>query len=89
MKDADALFSQFSVSKLITENAPSDVTIDRLIVSFPQYFANLSSIMSETRGETLQTFFVWKIVQSFVSIVDAEAITPLRRFNNELAGKVF
>jgi endothelin-converting enzyme len=85
VSEASALVPQFSLDKLIA--ASTNATVDSIIVTFPHYFANLSSIISETSSSTLQNFFVWKVVQSFAYSIDAEEITPLRQFNNELQGK--
>lgn len=48
----------------------------------------LSHILSETRKDVLQNYFLWKVMQGFASYVEAEAVKPYIRFVNELAGKV-
>ena len=88
LNDTAALIPQLGLEDLVQSFAPEGETVETVIVAFPGYLQNLSSILKETDKEVLKTEFLWKIVQSFYSAVDADPVTPLRQFNNELQGKV-
>ena len=74
--------------KVMLEVLSPNYQIKRVIVTSPSYLKEFSSILSDTPSETLQGYFIWKTVQSLVEYLDAPALTPLKRFTNELAGKV-
>lgn len=88
LKGADSLTPQIQLANIINKLAPSDYTTDRLIVASPSYMKNLSQILSSTSRETLQTYFIWKVVQAFASEIEADEIKPYTRFSNKLQGKV-
>ena len=58
LKDAELLIPQVRLSKIISSLAPSSVEVNRLIVSSPDYIKALSSIISQTSREVLQTYFL-------------------------------
>ncbi len=88
LKDADSLTPQIRLANILNKLAPSDYTTDRLIVASPTYMKNLTQILSSTSRETLQTYFIWKVVQAFASEIEADEIKPYTRFSNKLQGKV-
>lgn len=88
LKDADALTPQIHLASIISSLSPSDVKTGRLIVSSPNYMTNLTTIISETPKDVLQTYFVWKAIQAFASEVEADELKAYSRFRNELQGKV-
>jgi endothelin-converting enzyme len=88
LKGADSLTPQVQLANIINKLAPSDYTTDRLIVASPSYMKNLTQILSSTSRETLQTYFIWKVVQAFASEIEADEIKPYTRFSNKLQGKV-
>lgn len=88
LKDADKLTPQIHLLSMINNLAPSDVKTNRLIVMSPTYMTNLSSILSSTSKEVLQTYFIWKVVQAYSSVIEADELKPYSRFSNELQGKV-
>jgi endothelin-converting enzyme len=88
LKDASSLTPQIQLSSIINKLAPSDYTPDRLIIASPSYMKNLTKILSNTSRETLQTYFIWKVVQAFASEIEADEIKPYTRFSNKLQGKV-
>jgi len=87
LKDADLLTPQISLSIIINNLAPSDVKTNRLIILSPEYMKTLSSVLEETSREILQAYFVWKVIQAFSSVLEADEIKPYKRFINELQGK--
>lgn len=88
LKDADSLTPEIQLADLIKILAPSDYTTNRLIVASPSYMKNLTQILSSTSRETLQTYFIWKVVQAFASKIEADEVKPYTRFMNKLQGKV-
>jgi endothelin-converting enzyme len=87
LEEAGQLTPQLGLPNIIKDLAPSDVSIDRVIVMAPQYQKDLAETLLTTSKETLQTYFIWKAVQSLSSYVEADAVVPYTRFSNVLAGK--
>lgn len=88
LKEADELTPQIHLAGIITALSPSDVKTDRIIVASPDYMRNLSSILSGVSREVVQTYFIWKVIQSYASVIEADELKPYSRFRNELQGKV-
>lgn len=88
LKDTDALTPDLHISKLIESLSPTDVKTDRVIVMAPQYLKDLNKLISSTPKSVFNTYFQWKVIQAFYPYVEADAITPYKRFVNELQGKV-
>lgn len=86
--EATAIAPEIELKAFLEGQAPANSNIERIIVMTPKYLKDLSVILAATDKEVLQSYFVWKVVQSFSSYVDAEAVKPYRRFVNVLAGKV-
>jgi len=87
LKEANLLTPQIRLSTIINNLAPSDVETKRLIVLSPNYQKNLSAVLEETPREVLQTYFVWKVIQGYSSVVEADEVKDYKRFLNELQGK--
>ncbi|KAH7359692.1 hypothetical protein BKA66DRAFT_573986 [Pyrenochaeta sp. MPI-SDFR-AT-0127] len=85
--EADAIAPEIELKALLAGQAPANSKIERVIVMTPDYLKELSVILAATDREVLQSYFLWKAVQSFSSYVDADAVKPYRRFVNVLAGK--
>lgn len=88
LKDADALTPDLHITKLVESLSPSSVKTTRVIVMAPQYLKDLNKLISSTPKSVFNTYFQWKAIQAFYSYVEADAITPYKRFVNELQGKV-
>jgi endothelin-converting enzyme len=88
LKDAEALVPELKLSKILHELVPSGYTPDRIIVMAPQYLKDLSKLVSDTSKETLHAYFLWKTIQSYYSFIEADAVVPIERFQNELSGQV-
>lgn len=87
LKEADNLAPKIQLSNIINGLSPADVTTDRIIVASPSYMKNLTNILSKTPNEVLQTYFIWKIIQSYASVIEADELKPYSQFRNELQGK--
>ncbi|KAI5379256.1 hypothetical protein J4E82_001769 [Alternaria postmessia] len=85
--EAAAIAPEIELKALLADQAPHGTDIKRIIVMTPHYLKDLSAILAATPKDVLQSYFVWKAVQSFSSYVDAEAVKPYRRFVNVLSGK--
>jgi endothelin-converting enzyme len=86
--EANAIAPEIELKALLDGLAPANSKIERVIVMAPKYLKELSVILAATDKEVVQSYFVWKAVQSMSSYVDAEAVKPYKRFRNVLAGKV-
>jgi len=86
--EAAAIAPEIELKSFLAGQAPEGSKIERVIVMTPNYLKDLSTILAATPANVLQSYFIWKAVQSFSSYVDADAIKPYRRFVNVLAGKV-
>jgi endothelin-converting enzyme len=86
--EASAIAPEIELTALLDGLAPAKSKIERVIVMAPKYLKELSVILAATDKEVLQSYFVWKAVQSMSSYVDAEAVKPYKRFRNVLSGKV-
>ncbi|KIW95732.1 uncharacterized protein Z519_04317 [Cladophialophora bantiana CBS 173.52] len=87
LADADTLTPQLKLSQILDSLVPKDYNLDRVIVMAPQYMKDLSKLLTDTPKETLHSYFIWKAIQSYASFIEADAVEPLKRFSNELAGK--
>jgi endothelin-converting enzyme len=88
LKDTSALVPILDIEHILTSLVPSDYTLDRMITQFPEFFANVSSILETTAKDTLQGFLAWKVIQATATLVDAPELKPYIQFSNRLAGKV-
>lgn len=84
--EADVLFPEVSFSRLIESFAPSDYTIDHVIVFSPSYFSQLSSIIKNSTAETLDAYLKWVLIQTWATYLSDAANAPYRRLKNELNG---
>jgi len=86
LNDASGLVPKVDLSHIISAlSAPEKV--HRVIVTSPKYLKELQSIIEETEPAVVQSYFVWKVVQSFYAYVDSPVTQPYKAFVNELAGK--
>ncbi|KAI2487291.1 Endothelin-converting enzyme 1 [Pyrenophora tritici-repentis] len=85
--EAAAIAPEIELKAFLAGQAPKDTKIERVIVMTPKYLKDLSTILAATPADVLQSYFLWKAVQSFSFYVDADAVKPYRRFVNMLAGK--
>ncbi|KAJ5499849.1 Peptidase M13 neprilysin [Penicillium expansum] len=87
VKETEALIPEISFADIISSLAPHDYKGDRLIVGSPSYMKALSVLLKDTPRETILLFLQWKLIQAFADVIEDASIEPLRRFENELAGK--
>ncbi|KAB5582760.1 hypothetical protein GE09DRAFT_1076327 [Coniochaeta sp. 2T2.1] len=87
LKDTAALIPVLGLDHVLPSLVPSNYTLDRMITSFPDFFANLSDIISSSGKDTVQAFLSWKIIQSTAGQVEAPEIKPYTQFMNKLSGK--
>lgn len=88
IEEAAAIAPEIELDALLQGLAPSHSKIERVIVQAPHYLKELSTILAATNRKVLQSYFIWRVVQTFSSYIDADAVKPYKRFKNELAGKV-
>jgi endothelin-converting enzyme len=86
LKEAEAYNSEISL-KHILDIFASDYTPSKIIVGSPEYLKKLSKILKSSSRNTIKTYLVWKVVQSWGGAVEDPAVQPLLRFRNKLQGK--
>jgi endothelin-converting enzyme len=91
LKAASDLTPKIGLANIVS-GLSSDFKVDRLIVAAPQYLKDLQAIIEEFEASddgraVLQSYFVWKAVQSLYSYIDSPVVQPYKGFVNELAGK--
>lgn len=86
LKKASELVPQIDFKHLIAERN-SEYKPDVVVVTSPEYLEAIAGILKDTPKETLLAYFIWKVLQDFVSSVEDDAIVPLKKFNNALNGK--
>lgn len=86
--EAAAIAPEIGLKAILEGQAPRHSKIERVIVMTPDYLKELSIILAATDKSVLQSYFVWKAVQSFTNYVDTDAVKPYKQFLNVLAGKV-
>ncbi|KAG9244303.1 peptidase family M13 [Calycina marina] len=87
IKQASNLTPDIQLGSIISSLAPPNVKTDRLIVNSPEYMRHLSTILSVTPRDVLQSYFQWKVIQEYSEVVEAEELKPYSRFTNVLSGK--
>ncbi|PSR81949.1 endothelin-converting enzyme 1 [Coniella lustricola] len=86
LDEADSYNPAISV-KSIVKHFASDHTPSKIIVASPKYLKKLANILDTQSRDVVQAYLVWKVVQSYGSVVESDSVEPLRRFNNKLQGK--
>jgi endothelin-converting enzyme len=88
LKDTAALAPNLGLDYVLSSMAPSNYTLDKLVVSFPKFFSNVSDIVAASSNDAIQAFLSWKVIQSSVGAVIAPEVKPYKQFMNRLQGKV-
>jgi len=86
LKETESYNSEISV-KHILDTFASGYTPSKIIVGSPDYLKELSKILKSSSRNTIKTYLVWKVVQSWGGAVEDPAVQPLLRFRNKLQGK--
>jgi len=84
---ADALLPEISFSRLIKAFAPSNYTLDTVLVLTPDYFPQVSSILKNTTTEAINGYLEWVLVQNWALRLSDKVNVPYRRLQNELTGR--
>ncbi|KAI0485484.1 peptidase family M13 [Xylaria cf. heliscus] len=85
--DVGKIGPTIGLDKVVRGLAPADYTPDTMLLAFPEFLGNVSQIISQTPKSTIQAFFIWNLVASYSSYVEAPEVEPVSRFNNVLAGR--
>lgn len=86
LEETEAYNPTISVKQVLHTFASGYVP-SKIIVGSPEYLQALSKILESSSRETIKTYLVWKVVQSWASAVEDPAVQPLLRFKNKLQGK--
>ncbi|TQS35652.1 hypothetical protein Golomagni_03923 [Golovinomyces magnicellulatus] len=87
IQKADELTPQIHLSHMINKLSPPGFTAKSLIVASPNYLKSLNSILKESPKGVIQAYLIWKCIQAFSTVIEAEEIKPYTRFANVLLGK--
>jgi len=88
LNETAKLAPPFGLDYIITKMSPPSYSPDRTLTAFPDVITNISKVVMSTSKETLQTYFMWGIVDYFASTVRAAEIEPYRIWSNTLSGRV-
>lgn len=84
--EAEAYNPEISVKSIIS-HFTNGYKPSKIIVASPKYLKLLAGILASEKREVIQAYLAWKLVQSYGSAVEDDAVEPLRKFNNQLQGK--
>ncbi|KAK4446546.1 putative metalloendopeptidase [Podospora aff. communis PSN243] len=87
LKEASDLTPKIGLANIVSSLSPSDFKVDRVIVAAPKYLKELEGIIEKFDPAVLQSYFIWKAVQSLHSYIESPVVQPYKGFVNELAGK--
>ncbi|KAI0427848.1 peptidase family M13 [Xylaria sp. FL1042] len=73
--------------KVVRGLAPADYTPETMLLPFPEFFGNVSQIVSTTPKSTIQAFLIWNLILSYSSYVEGPEVEPITRFTNVLSGR--
>jgi endothelin-converting enzyme len=65
---------------------PPGANLSEVILSDPEYYGNISSIIASTTRETLHAYFQWHLIRNWAGGLHKDLNKPLRVFNNQMAG---
>jgi endothelin-converting enzyme len=82
----DKLLPQVRLSDLFKKVSSSTSAPSNIIVTSTKYLEDLSIILQKTDKQTLQAFFVWKVVQAWADRVEHSSLAKLKALNAELTG---
>ncbi|KAG0173553.1 hypothetical protein DFQ28_007969 [Apophysomyces sp. BC1034] len=71
------------VDDMILPNAPHP---DTVIVSSPHYIANLSTLLENTPVRTIQSYFLWKVVEAYSDALSADVRQEVQKLRAKLTG---
>jgi endothelin-converting enzyme len=86
LEETESYNSAISVKHILNTFAHG-YTPSKIIVASPEYLKTLSQILESVSRETIKTYLVWKVVQSWAGNVEDPAVKPLLQFRNKLQGK--
>ncbi|KAL8826961.1 MAG: hypothetical protein Q9170_007205 [Blastenia crenularia] len=87
LTQVQSLLPQILIPQILSALAPRGFMPEKIIVGSPSYLKALSVQLENAKPETIRAYLVWKTVQAYADKVEADALIPLKRFNNQLQGK--
>lgn len=88
MADLAKIGPALGLDSVIQALVPADYTVDTMLLTFPDFLADLSKILSNTSKSTIQSYLIWNVITAYASSVEAEEVEPITRLSNVLAGRV-
>ncbi|KAK8193365.1 endothelin-converting enzyme [Phyllosticta capitalensis] len=87
LEDVDKLVPDLSHTQLVNAFTPPGYEADTVIVKSVEYFRQLSQLIRSVPTDVLYAYFQWNIIREWADSVYRDLRIPLRRFNNQLAGR--
>ncbi|KAI0395968.1 peptidase family M13 [Xylariaceae sp. FL0594] len=87
VSEASTIGPVFGLDQVLAGLVPKNYTLDMMQLAFPEFLGNVSQIVSGTSKSTIQSFFIWNLLVSYSSYVEAAEVEPIRRFKAILAGQ--
>ena len=85
--DVQFLLPHLSIPTILTKQAPSNYTAEKLIVGSSSYLDGLSAALREADPQVIMIYLVWKTIQTYAYKIESPSLKPLKEFNNILQGK--
>ncbi len=60
---------EFNISYALKTLAPTGSNYDKIVVNFPAFYPNMSTVLSKTSSEVIQAFFIWKAASTMAPYV--------------------
>ena len=86
LEEASAFLPQVSVPYLISSRAHG-FKPEKIIVGSPSYLKAVSEFIETSEDWAVGSYYFWKAIQAFGSLIEDDALKPLAQLNNKLAGK--
>ncbi|KAF1959992.1 peptidase family M13 [Byssothecium circinans] len=84
---ADALIPEVSFARYVKAFAPSNYTVQNVIVLAPEYFPQVSNILKNTTTDAVNGYLEWVLIQRWATRLSDKVNGPYRRLQNELSGR--
>ncbi|KAH7025254.1 endothelin-converting enzyme [Microdochium trichocladiopsis] len=75
------------LDKTVRALAPKDYKDSSMLLAFPEFLTKTSNLIADTPKRVLQSYFIWKVIYSYASAIEAPEVKPISRFNNVLSGR--
>ncbi|ORY64027.1 peptidase family M13 [Pseudomassariella vexata] len=86
VSEARTIAPAIGLDSVIEGLVPSDYNVDSMLLAFPEFLANVSQILTETDKATVQSYLIWKTIDTYADAVQGPEVAPISRFYNVMNG---